>query len=195
MADAVAADGAEAARRWLAERKKAVLTFLGYSGSGYEDETAMLEHATRVLNQADPRTTLVNIGATQEGIGAVYALARRLGFETTGIVSSQAREHGVAVSKHVDVTFEVRDQTWGGFIKGTTRLSPTSQVIVECSDLLVAIGGGDVARDELLVAQQRGKNTRFIPADMNHAAAREKAAKAGLPEPTDFSGPVAAALR
>ena len=189
------ADGAEAARRYFTERKKSVLSFLGYSGSGYEDEAAMLEHAAQVLSKADSRTTLVNIGATPEGIGAVYTLAKRLGFETTGIVSTQARESGVASSPFVDLVFEVQDDTWGGFIKGTTRLSPTSQAVVDCSDRLVAIGGGEVARDELLVAQQRGKPTLFIPADMNHAAALAKATKAGLSAPTDFSGPAAAALR
>ena len=189
------ADGAEAARQYFAGRGKTVLTFLGYSSSGYEDEAVMIAHAVIVLNEADPRTTLVNIGATPDGIGAVYALAKRLGFETTGIVSTQARANGVAISACVDTVFEVQDDTWGGFVKGTTRLSPTSQAIVDCSDRLVAIGGGEVARDELLVAQQRGKPTQFIPADMNHAAARAKAVKAGLLAPTDFSGPAAAALR
>jgi hypothetical protein len=189
------ADGAEAARRFFAERGKTVLTFLGYSGSGYEDEAVMVAHAVLMLNEADPRTTLVNIGATPGGIGAVYALAQRLGFETTGIVSTQARASGVEMSAFVDAVFEVQDDTWGGFIKGTTRLSPTSEAMVDCSDRLVAIGGGEVARDELLVAQQRGKPTQFIAADMNHAAARARAARAGLPEPTDFSGPAAAALR
>ncbi|MEQ1684339.1 MAG: hypothetical protein ABL916_11880 [Burkholderiaceae bacterium] len=189
------ADGADAARRYFTARGKTVLTFLGYSGSGYEDEAVMVAHAVLVLSGADPRTTLVNIGATPDGIGAVYPLAQRLGFETTGIVSTQARANGVAMSPFVDTVFEVEDDSWGGFIKGTTQLSPTSQTIVDCSDRLVAIGGGEVARDELLVAQQRGKPTQFIPADMNHAAARAKAVKAGLPMPTDFSGPAAAALR
>ena len=190
-----ALDGAAAARRHFAERGKSVITFLGYSGSGYEDESAMLARAAVVLEEADPRTALVNIGATPDGIGAVYTLAKRLGFETTGIVSSQARANGVVMSPFVDAVFEIEDTSWGGFVKGTTRLSPTSQLMVDVSDRLVAIGGGDVARDELLVAQQRGKPTRFIAADMNHAAARARAAKAGLPEPTDFSGPAAAALR
>ena len=190
-----ALDGAAAARRYFAERGKSVITFVGYSGSGYEDESAMLARAAVVLEEADPRTALVNIGATPDGIGAVYTLAKRLGFETTGIVSSQARANGVVMSPFVDAVFEIEDTSWGGFVKGTTRLSPTSQLMVDVSDRLVAIGGGDVARDELLVAQQRGKPTRFIAADMNHAAARARAAKAGLPEPTDFSGPAAAALR
>ena len=188
-------NSAAAARRHFAACGKSVITFVGYSGSGYEDQDTMLAHAERVLSDVDPRTSLVNIGATPDGIGAVYALAKRLGFETTGIVSSQARLNSVAPSPFADVVFEVEDDSWGGFVKGTTRLSPTSQLMVDVSDLLVAIGGGDVARDELLVAQQRGKATRFIAADMNHAAARAKAATAGLPEPTDFSGPAAAALR
>ncbi len=196
MVDTVdGAGGAEAARRFFAARGKTVLTFLGYSGSGYEDEALMLAHAVQVLGGADPRSTLVNIGATPGGIGGAYALAKGLGFETTGIVSTQARANGVQMSAFVDVVFEVQDDSWGGFIKGTTRLSPTSEAMVDCSDRLVAIGGGEVARDELLVAQQRGKPTQFISADMNHAAARARAANAGLPAPTDFSGPAAAALR
>ena len=76
------ADGADAARRYFAARAKTVLTFLGYSGSGYEDEAVMIAQAVLVLNEVDPRTTLVNIGGTPDGIGAVYPLAQRLGFET-----------------------------------------------------------------------------------------------------------------
>jgi hypothetical protein len=61
-----------------------VLTFLGYSSAGYESPVAMLAHATRVLDEFDPRTTIVNIGATPEGIGAVYEPAKRRGFVTAG---------------------------------------------------------------------------------------------------------------
>ena len=61
--------------------------------------------------------------------------------------------------------FFVKDASWGGFIEGTERLSPTSTAMVEVSDRLVAIGGGDVARDELIAAKRAGKDVRFIPAD------------------------------
>jgi hypothetical protein len=44
------------------------------------------------IDRHDPDRTLVSIGATAEGIGAVYALARSRGFSTLGIVSSLARE-------------------------------------------------------------------------------------------------------
>lgn len=165
-----------------------VLTFLGYSGAGYESPEAMLEIATRVLDEASPADTLVNIGATADGIGAVYEVAQRKGFHTTGIVSVQARDCQVPLSPYVDRVFFVKDDCWGGFIAGTEQLSPTSAAIVASSDLLVAIGGGDVARDELVAAVRLGRNVRFIPADMHHEMARAKARKKGQPEPTDFRG-------
>jgi hypothetical protein len=82
----------------------------------------------------------------------------------------------------------VKDATWGGFFPGTERLTPTSRAMVENSDVIVAIGGGEVARDELIAATRWGKEVRFIPADMNHQMARERALKRGLAPPTDFRG-------
>jgi hypothetical protein len=65
---------------------------------------------------------------------------------------------------------------------------------VRNSDALVGIGGGEIARDELLAARRAGKPVTFIPADMNHKLAREKARLKGLPEPKEFGGAAAAAL-
>ena len=42
--------------------------------------------------------------------------------------------------------------------------------MVEVSDRLVAIGGGDVARDEFIAAKRAGKDVTFIAADMDHAS-------------------------
>lgn len=181
-------------RAYFAGKKLKVLTFFGYSGSGYEDPAAMRATASAVLDEHDPKTTIVNIGATAEGIGAVYEIAKHKGFATTGIVSTQARDQNTPLSPHVDDVFFVKDDTWGGYLPGGTQLSPTSRAMVESSDILVAIGGGDVVRDELTAARKLGKPVRFIPADMNHAAAREKAAKKGQPAPTDFGGSAAKAL-
>jgi predicted Rossmann-fold nucleotide-binding protein len=177
-------------RRFYEAQGKTVLTFMGYSGSGYQDPQAMLTIARRVLEDFDPAKTLVNSGATRVGIGAVYELARDMGFQTSGIVSSQAREQGAELSPAVDRVFFVADETWGGFLPGTAQLSPTSTAIVENSDILVAIGGGAVARDEILAAQKLGKEARFYPAEMNHQRAIDKAARKGLPTPTDFRGAV-----
>lgn len=167
---------------------KSALTFVGYSGAGYEDEAAMLAQAERILDASDPATTIVNAGATPEGIGSVYELAKRKGFTTTGIVSTQAKQYNAALSPYVDHMFYVEDATWGGYVKGTEQLSPTSQAMVDNSSVVIGIGGGEVARDELLAAQRSGKPIRFFPADMNHRKAIEAARKKGLPQPTEFAG-------
>ena len=179
--------------RFFAEQRRRVLSFLGYSDSGYEDPAAMLDQASRVLDEFEANDTLVNIGATPGGIGAVYELAQRRGFMTTGIVSTQARESGVPLSPFVEVVFFVTDASWGGLLPGSARLSPTSQAIVDHSDILVAIGGGIAARDELDAALRAGKNARFIAAQMNHRLALASAVRKGLPPPSDFRG--AAGLR
>ena len=172
------------------DRKQFVLTFLGYSGAGYEDHGSMLRQAATILEAHDPSRTVVNIGATAEGIGAVYELARKKGFPTTGIVSTQARDQKVPLSPAVQQVYYVKDSTWGGFLEGTRTLSPTSAAMVAVSDLLVAIGGGEVAHDELQAARESGKRVQIIAADMNHRLATEKAQKKGQAVPTDFRGPV-----
>ena len=165
-----------------------VVTFLGYSAAGYENRKVMLEQANRILDLFEPGTTIVVAGATPEGIGAVYETAKKRGFQTAGIVSTQAKENNVILSPCVDSVFYVKDASWGGFMLGTEQLSPTSTAMIESADLIVAIGGGEVARDELLAAKRRGKKVQFIPADMNHELAQEKARKKGLKAPTDFRG-------
>ena len=175
-------------RAFFTAQRKSVLTFVGYSGAGYEDEAALVAHAAEVLDQANPKNTIVNIGATPDGIGRVYDVAKQRGFTTSGIVSTQARQSGATISPCVDVVFFVRDPSWGGFVEGTERLSPTSAAMVDVSDRLVAIGGGEAARDELIAATRAGKTIRFIPADMNHRIARDRAVKRGQTPPTDFRG-------
>ena len=169
-------------------QRKVVLTFVGYSRAGYEDQTALLKEAERVLDTFDPSQTIINIGATPDGIGAIYPMAKRKGFCTTGIVSTQAKKYEAATSPSVDHVFYVSDATWGGFIAGSEQLSPTSTAMVQHSDIVIGIGGSAVARDELIGAQRAGKEVRFIPADMHHHTAREKAQKKGQPIPTTFVG-------
>ena len=52
--------------------------------------------------------------------------------------------------------------------------------MVECSDEFVAIGGGDVARDEFIAARQAGKKVQFVAADMNHQKAIDAARRKGV---------------
>jgi len=181
-------------RAFFKGQGKTVLTFLGYSGAGYDDEAALIRHATGILAKYEPRTTIVNIGVTPDGIGRVYELAKQRRFTTSGIVSTQARESNATPSPCVDHVFYVQDSSWGGFVEGSERLSPTSAAMVDVSDHLVAIGGGEVARDELVAATRAGKDTKFIPADMSHRIALEKAAKKGQTPPTSFRGAADAAF-
>lgn len=171
-------------RQWIGGRP--VLTFLGYSGAEYESHSQMLTQAATVLAAHDPAKMLVNIGATPAGIGSVYALAKKKGFATMGIVSTQALTDGGHWSPAVDQVFMIEDATWGG-ADAAGLLHPTSAAMVAVSDHMVAIGGGAIAREELLAGRRLGKRCRFIPAESNHALARENARKAGRPEPTSFS--------
>jgi hypothetical protein len=177
--------------RALTELKAAgnfgILTFVGYSRAGYEDCDALDVHIKTVLSFHDPNRYLVNCGATEEGIGAVYALAKAAGFETMGIVSSLAAVKGSKLSPYVGTVYFVPDETWGGYLPNG-ELSPTSAVIVDTSDVIVGIGGGEIARDELQAALAADKLVHYIKADLNHDLAIEKAKSKGQPVPTDFSG-------
>lgn len=178
-------------KRFFESQDKKVVTFVGYSGAEYNDKAAMLKEAERILNEFDASKTIVNIGATPEGIGAVYEIAKTKGFKTTGIISTQAKKYSAELSACVDIVFYVEDAAWGGFLAGSDQLSPTSTAMVANSDVLIGIGGGEVARDELMAAKRSGKEIRFIPADMNHQKALDRAQKKGLPPPTHFAGAAA----
>jgi tetratricopeptide (TPR) repeat protein len=163
-----------------------VVTFCGFSGTGYEDPVEVERIVREQLARFTAQTTIICAGATAEGIGMVYPIARRKGFCTIGIVSSLAEAEGVAMSDDVEVVYIIKDDSWGG--RRGTRLSPTSEAMVEACDEMIGIGGGAIARDELEEARRRGKAVTFIPAETNHARAAEKARKAGKPPPADFRG-------
>ena len=167
---------------------KTVLSFYGYSGMQYEDEKAMLQIAQATLSRYSPETTLVNIGATSVGIGAVYPLAKSKGFETSGIVTMLALEYPDDISDAVDHIYFVADKGWGGNLPHSDQLSPTSKAMVECSDILVGIGGGGISEAEMLAGKVQGKPVYFYPAEMNHARAIQYAKRMGLPPPESFMG-------
>jgi len=176
------------------KQEKTVLTFFGYS-AGYEDEEAMLQIVQEFLKGYSTDTTIVNIGATSAGIGAAYPLAKSRGYTTTGIVSTLALAYPGDISEDVDYVCFVDDDQWGGNLPESDRLSPTSEAMVTCSDILVAIGGGKISRDELLAAKARGKPVFFYPAEIEHERAIRSAQKQGLPPPDSFWGAAHEALR
>jgi hypothetical protein len=178
---------AEAAVADIRVTDKRVVTFLGFSGSGYEDSTGLRKVIEGVLASLDPGSILINAGGTTDGIGIVYSIAKARGFSTAGIVSSLAEKEKAELSPDADRIYIIPDDTWGGLMSDG-KLSPTSLAMVRGSDEMVAIGGDEIARDELSAAKAQGKRVRYIPADMNHDAARRKARKNGMPEPHDFRG-------
>lgn len=167
--------------------EKKVISFFGYSDS-YQDEEAMLDIARNVLAEYSPGTWLLNAGATRGGIGAVYPIAKALGFITTGIVSSRVLADLDGISAAVDYVCIVRDNQWGGRLPGSNLLSPTSQAMVACSDVLIGIGGNEISRDEMLAGEAQGKPVRFYPAEINHESLTRRARSKGLPEPQSFRG-------
>lgn len=177
------------------KKGKKVLTFVGYSGSGYEKEAEMITKANEILSQFNPNDTIINIGATFYGIGILYREAKKLGFETTGIVSSlsnRSKNGYNSFSHFCDYVFIINDKTYGGFIdKNKEILSPTSEVMVNSSDILVALGGGTISHDEFFMAKKRGKKVAFYQFDSNHSKVSKKSSYHGNPAPTDFSSPVA----
>jgi hypothetical protein len=167
---------------------KTVLSFFGYSGNQYEDTGGMLDIADRVLFQHSPEHTLVNIGATETGIGGIYRMAKSKGFITTGIVSEMALQYPDDISEAVDFICFIKDTQWGGKMPNSDELSPTSKAMVLCSDILIGIGGGEVSRDEMIFGKKMGKSIRFYPAEANHEVTIRRATKLGQPKPESFWG-------
>lgn len=177
---------ADQAIQSLKGRGKQIVTFIGFSGAGYENQEALLKTLNAELSVLDPKKTIINVGGTPDGIGTVYEMAKKMGFETAGIVSTQAKAEWI--SPFCDRTYMIKDASWGGFFKNSKVLSPTSKAMVGASDSVIAIGGGAVGRDEFMTAIERGLPAKFIAAEMNKQKAISKASKAGKPDPTEFRG-------
>ena len=166
---------------------KTVVTFLGYSVD-YENEKAMLKIAEDVLAGYSPATSSINIGATSGGAGAIYPIAKTMGFTTTGIVSNLAIQYLDDISIAVDHVCFVMDSQWGGKLPNSNDLSPTSQAMVVCSDIFVGVGGGEISRDEMIAGREQGKPVHFYPAEINHEYWIRRAQKTNLPPPDSFWG-------
>jgi len=167
--------------------EKSVVTLIGYS-MDYEDKQAMLKIIESVLSEYDPDRTVINIGGTKGGIGAAYPIAKSMGFVTTAIVSTLAIEWLDDISPAVDHICFVADDQWGGKLPDSDQLSPTSQAMVSCSDIFIGIGGGNIARDEMLAGRDQGKPVYFYPAERNHEYMIRRAHKRNLDPPESFWG-------
>ena len=176
-------------RAFFDSQGKTVLTFFGYM-AGYENEKEMFAIVRKVLSGYSPATTLVNDGVTKWGLGEIYPLAKSLGFTTAGIVSNQILNDPTDISPSVDHICFIDDSQWGGKLPDSNALSPTSKAMVDCSDILVAIGGGEISRDELVAGKEQGKTIQYYPAEVNHEWVFHHAKRKGLPPPESFWGSV-----
>jgi len=179
----------EGAVTFFKNQNKQVLTFFGYM-AGYENEDEMFRIVREVLSKYSPETTLVNDGVTKWGLGQMYSVAKSMGFTTTGIVSKLILQDTSDISDSVDDICFINDAQWGGKLPNSDKLSPTSRAMVDSSDILVAIGGGDICRDELVAGKGLGKPIHYYPAEVNHEWVIRRAKRMGLPAPESFLGSV-----
>jgi hypothetical protein len=164
ITEPVSAD--EAVRAIRRSARGVVHALFGYSALGYEYPDVMLQTVRQDLVRLDPETTSVLIGATKEGIGAGYKVARELGFTTLGLVSSKSIAYGGEYSPYVDTIVVVEDTSWGGLDKAG-RPTPTTQAFIGASDSFASYGGGDITKATLALARQKGtpvSSKAFAPA-------------------------------
>ena len=155
---------------------KNVCLFMGYSNLGYQDEKSMLGTVREKLSTLSPDEYVVCIGATSDGIGKAYEVAKELGFETIGIVSTLGLSSAGSFSKHVDRIYVVNDDQWGGYIPGTNHPAPTTRLFLETADIVHAIGGGynTATLLQIAVVQYGDLKVTFTPADMDHKRSEKK---------------------
>ncbi|MDP2593984.1 MAG: hypothetical protein Q8P36_01435 [bacterium] len=168
---------------------KKVYTLFGYSALEYEDKDAVFARIKTDIEKLNPDEWFINIGATEEGIGGAYKIAKDLGFKTIGIVSTQALSYSGNFSPYVDMIYIVNDANWGGYLPGTDKLTEATKAYLGTSDVIAAYGGGENTAVTLREAKKLGTPLSYVPADMNH----EKALKQSHGKPVDFKGAAFAA--
>lgn len=166
------------------ENNKKVLTIFGYSGLGYQDVDALKKELRGILEKITPKDYYINIGATEDGIGCIYEIAKELGFETIGVVSNLALSYSGKFSDYVEKIYIVNDTYWGGFVPGTKQLADTTKIYLAVSDEILAFGGGYNTAVTFIEAKKIGIPTKYTPFEMNH----EQALKQSKGEVVDFRG-------
>lgn len=147
---------------------KKVYTLFGYSALGYEDPERLEKIVRRDLESLSRDEYVINIGATEEGIGSMYTIAKEMGFKTIGVVSTQALSYSGRFSESVDSIYIVNDDYWGGYVPGTEKLAETTKAFLGISDFISAYGGGQNTAITLKFAKELGIETKFEDFDMNH---------------------------
>lgn len=140
-------------------RDKHVMVFSGFSGLGYRDSANLKAQLSVVLDDAINRHGAHNLcvvaGATPEGIGTVYEIAKNKGIGTLGIVSELARG---GASQYCDKVIFVNDPDASWRVldeKGSSYMVyvATKQNELSRTGEFLAYGGGAVTLSELQEAK------------------------------------------
>ncbi len=167
---------------------KQVYTLFGYSKLDYQNKEEVMAEIKSELGKLDLTDTVINIGATEDGIGYAYKIAKEMGFDTIGIVSTQSLTYSGKFSEYVDKIFIVNDHNWGGYVPGTKNLAETTKAYLAVSNVISAHGGGENTAVILNEAKKLGIKTKYSPAEMNHDKAIEQARIKKENPPVDYKG-------
>jgi hypothetical protein len=186
VTDLLSADAAIAKAKEV-RRGKEIVTFMGNSSLGYQDLDVVDEILIGKLSGLNPAKHIINCGATKGGISRVYELAKKMGFETMGVVSNQALSYAGQFSPFVDHIILVADSKWGGRLADGS-LTPVTRVFVEISDEMFAVGGGKNTAVTIEAFEATGKKLSFRSAEINHESARREALYKKQAPPTTYEG-------
>lgn len=153
---------------------KEVVTFMGFAAFGYQEPNIIDNIIIQRLKILDPNKHIINSGSTKEGIGRVYELAKMMGFETTGLVSSRALNVTGQFSDYLDYQILIDSDEWGGKEEGSGKLLPVSEAFVMSSDRIIAIGGNDFTAVVIEAAEERGIPVEYHQVEMNYDASRRE---------------------
>ncbi|WGL99244.1 hypothetical protein QE177_05025 [Arsenophonus sp. aPb] len=143
---------------------KFVLVFSGFSAMGYEDIEKLQEYITKEIKQHIDEQGIHNLlivaGATPDGIGCVYDIAKNLGVCSLGIVSQQAPTNSLAKNCQSVIQIKDLDNSWK-----VLDDSGNSYMVYAASKngCFLAFGGGSVTLSELEEAEKKGIETKVFP--------------------------------
>ncbi|EAN4380549.1 hypothetical protein DRE45_21375 [Salmonella enterica subsp. enterica] len=153
----------------LITQNKHVMVFSGFSALGYENiellkKTIKLE-LKRAINVYGEDLLCVVAGATSEGIGIVYDLAKEMKISTLGIVSEQAKGHEspncdkVVYVPDPEKTWKVLDVTGNSYMVYVA----TQKDNISRTGEFIALGGGNVTLSELNEAKRLNLFVKVYP--------------------------------
>ncbi len=144
-----------------------VISLFGFSDLGYSDYPKLFVKAREVLSQYSNAEYIVCIGATEDGVGKLYDIAKDMGFKTIGIVSTLALARSGKFSENVEKIYIVNDSYWGGYRPGTKILTETTKIFLDITEKFIAFGGGMNTKVTLEEAKIRNIPFEYFEFKMN----------------------------